>query len=142
MFYTNSSLLCNLLRTNSQNLNNHKPSCHMILQINCSLSYFVKHQVPHSSLSVVSCSSCHESLHDCWTRPDSLRFWSKLSVLQAAWHPPVQREGNLQIEVVGLARTMGQIFKQSFFSSIDVIDRHLAWHCAEEMVGWSRFSTE
>ena len=46
------------------------------------------------------------------------------------------------MEVVGLARTMGQIVKQSSFSSIDVVERHLAWHCAEEMVGWSRLSTD
>ena len=45
------------------------------------------------------------------------------------------------MEVVGLARTMGQIVKQSSFSSIDVVDRHLAWHCAREIMGGSRVST-
>ena len=47
----------------------------------------------------------------------------------------------MQIEVVGLARTMGQMVKQSSFSSSDVVERHFAWHWAEEMVEWSSVST-
>ena len=55
--------------------------------------------------------------------------------------PPVQRVGNLQIEVVGLARTMGQMVRQSSLS-VSARERHLAWHWAEEMAEWNRVSAE
>ena len=53
----------------------------------------------------------------------------------------MQRVGNLQIEVVGLARTMGQMVRQSSLS-VSVRERHLAWHWAEEMAEWNRVSAE
>ena len=71
----------------------------------------------------------------------SVLLFGPAGTWQAALHPPVQRVGNLQIEVVGLARTMGQMVRQSSLS-VPVTERHLAWHCAEEMAELNRVSTE
>ena len=46
------------------------------------------------------------------------------------------------MEVVGLAWTMGQMVRQSSWSEVVERERHLAWHWAEEMVEWSRVSTD
>ena len=46
------------------------------------------------------------------------------------------------MEVVGLAWTMGQMVRQSSWSEVVERERHLAWHWAEEIVEWSRVSTD
>ena len=46
------------------------------------------------------------------------------------------------MEVVGLAWTMGQMVRQSSWFEVVEKERHLAWHWAEEMVEWSRVSTD
>ena len=66
---------------------------------------------------------------------------STAATWQAVLQPPVQREGNMQREVEGLAWTMGQTVRQSSWSVV-VRERHLAWHWAEEIVDPSRNSRE
>ena len=46
------------------------------------------------------------------------------------------------MEVVGLAWTMGQMVRQSSWSEVVERERHLAWYWAEEIVEWSRVSTD
>ena len=46
------------------------------------------------------------------------------------------------MEVVGLAWTIGQMVRQSSWTEVVERKRHLAWHWAEEMVEWSRVSTD
>ena len=72
------------------------------------------------------CSTCQASWQECTAKLVTRVFsGSTAGTWQAVWQPPVQRVGNMQREVEGLAWTMGQTVRQSFWSVV-VRERHLA----------------